>query len=106
MGAADDEQARRAKETRKLQLGDDRHHAEQQGQRAKIDRLERLVERDRAADDHRRGPDQGDSGPVEPRERQLSDGDAAIGREENGGDDDSVQGQKAQAKALNAARPG
>ncbi len=64
-------------------MRDDQHHAEQQRDRAEIDRAIGLVERQRAAGDHQRRAQERRAGAVQPQEGQSAEGDDQVGRGEN-----------------------
>ncbi len=64
-------------------MSDDQHHAEQQGDRAEIDRAIGLVERQGPARHHQCRAEQSGAGAVQPQERQPAERDDEIGRGED-----------------------
>ena len=70
-------------EPRQAQMGDDDHHAQQQGQRVEVDGLIGLLEGERAARHHQAGAEKGGAGAVEPQPRRAPERDHHISGEED-----------------------
>ena len=75
------------KKARQPEVGDDDHHAEQEGDRVEVDGLVSVAERNGAASDHQGRAEERCPGPVELKAGQLANRDHDVGgsEDDNGG---------------------